>query len=194
MYLWKHQKELLSCSINPLPSTPASVANVTPLLHKVKIECVEPVVIGLSDDSDKDVQSEQPSLRSTEISSTRSSVHSINTFQRITSDAIPPLYPTSFGVDFRSSSVQVQTNQPPTHPCPERSVEKDCTSIVHCLRELKNHHGAKSPLSRINYDSIKILMVDSLPPEFDGDIILELPALGKQALASWAGQMQGMDK
>ena len=37
-------------------------------------------------------------------------------------------------------------------------------------------------------------MVDSLPPEFDGDIIFELPALGKQALASRAGQMQGMDK
>ena len=52
-----HQEDLQSCRLNPLSSIPASVANVTPLLHKVKIECLEPVVIDLSDDSDKDVQS-----------------------------------------------------------------------------------------------------------------------------------------
>ena len=75
-----HQEDLQSWCLNPLPSTPASVTNVIPLLHKVKIECLEPVVIDLSDDSDKDVQSKQPLLRSTDFSSTRSSVHSGNTF------------------------------------------------------------------------------------------------------------------
>ena len=52
-----HHEDLQSCRLNPMPSTPASVANVTPLLHKVKIECLEPAVIDLSDDSDKDVVS-----------------------------------------------------------------------------------------------------------------------------------------
>ena len=80
------------------------------------------------------------------------------------------------------------------HPCPERSIDEEGTSIIQCLRELKNHRGAKSLLSQINYDSIKIQMVYSLPLEFDGDIVFELPALGKQASASRAGQMQGMDK
>ena len=52
----------------------------------------------------------------------------------------------------------------------------------------------KNILKRLDYDSIKTVSVDFLPPQFDGDVLFVLPPVGTSAAHSKARSMEGMDK
>ena len=52
----------------------------------------------------------------------------------------------------------------------------------------------KNILKRLDYDSIKTVSVDFLPPEFDGDVLFVLPPVGPLAAHSKARSMEDMDK
>ena len=54
--------------------------------------------------------------------------------------------------------------------------------------------GRKNILKRLDYDSIKNVSVDFLPPQFDGDVLFVLPPVGASAAHSQERSMEGMDK
>ena len=54
--------------------------------------------------------------------------------------------------------------------------------------------GHKNILKRLDYDQIKNMEVEFLPPTFDGDVIFVLLAVGTCASHSKAISMFGMDK
>ena len=66
--------------------------------------------------------------------------------------------------------------------------------IVHSLRKLTQMPGRKNILKRLDYDKIKTMEVEFLPPTYDGDVLFVLPAMGSSSSHSKAKSMFGMDK
>ena len=54
--------------------------------------------------------------------------------------------------------------------------------------------GCKNILKRLDYDKIKTMDVEFLPPTYDGDVLFVLPAMGSSSSHSKAKSMFGMDK
>ena len=54
--------------------------------------------------------------------------------------------------------------------------------------------GRKNILKRLDYDKIKTMEVEFLPPTYDGDVLFVLPAMGSSSSHSKAKSMFGMDK
>ena len=71
-------------------------------------------------------------------------------------------------------------------------VQSQC--IVQSLRKLTQMPGCKNILKRLDYDKIKTMDVEFLPPTYDGDVLFVLPAMGSSSLHSKAKSMFGMDK
>ena len=66
--------------------------------------------------------------------------------------------------------------------------------IVHSLRKLTQMPGRKNILKRLDYDKIKTMEVEFLPPTYDDDVLFVLPAMGSSSSHSKAKSMFGMDK
>ena len=66
--------------------------------------------------------------------------------------------------------------------------------IVQSLRKLTQMPGHKNIFKRLDYDKIKNMEVEFLPPTYDGDILFVLPAMDTSASLSKAKSMFGMDK
>ena len=54
--------------------------------------------------------------------------------------------------------------------------------------------GCKNILKRLDYDKIKTMEVEFLPPTYDGDVLFVLPAMDYSLSHSKAKSMFGMDK
>ena len=54
--------------------------------------------------------------------------------------------------------------------------------------------GSKNILKRLDYDRLKTVQAEFLPPQFDGDVMFVLPPIGPSAVHSKARSMEGMDK
>ena len=54
--------------------------------------------------------------------------------------------------------------------------------------------GRKNILKRLDYDKIKTMDVEFLPPTYDGDVLFVLPAMGSSSSHLKAKSMFGMDK
>ena len=54
--------------------------------------------------------------------------------------------------------------------------------------------GHKNILKRLDYNKIKSMEVEFLPPIYDGDVLFALPAMGTSSLLSKAKSMFGIDK
>ena len=54
--------------------------------------------------------------------------------------------------------------------------------------------GCKNILKRLDYDKIKTVEVEFLPPIYDSDVLFVLLAMGTSASYSKARSMFGMDK
>jgi hypothetical protein len=54
--------------------------------------------------------------------------------------------------------------------------------------------GARNAFRNLNYDTLDIRRVQSLPPAFDGDVLFELPLVDTSVLHTLSKSMQGMDK
>ena len=67
-------------------------------------------------------------------------------------------------------------------------------SILECLKKLSARPGNKNILKKLNYEVVKSVRVDHLPPVFDGDILFEFPPVSIATAHSSAKSMQGMDK
>jgi hypothetical protein len=63
------------------------------------------------------------------------------------------------------------------------------SSIVDCLKRLHAIKGSRNALKKVDYDNVKHLKVDYLPPVFNGDIVLEFPSIRGSStsshLSSW---------
>lgn len=69
------------------------------------------------------------------------------------------------------------------------------SSIVPCLQKLCNTKGSRNPFKRVDWDTIRILVVQCVPPKFDGDVIFELPALGDHSLGHCQAKfLTGMER
>ena len=71
-------------------------------------------------------------------------------------------------------------------------VQSQC--IVQSLRKLTQMPGRKNILKRLDYNKIKTMEVEFLPPTYDGDVLFILPAMGSSSSHSKAKSMFGMDK
>ena len=71
-------------------------------------------------------------------------------------------------------------------------VQSQC--IVQSLRKLMQMPIHKNILKRLDYNKIKTMEVEFLPPTYDGDVLFVLPAIGTSSLLSKAKSMFGMDK
>ena len=63
-----------------------------------------------------------------------------------------------------------------------------------CLRKLHASKGSRNALKGLDYDIIKLLRVDFLPPVFNGDVVFELPPMGSFVGNLQAKVMVEMDK
>ena len=66
--------------------------------------------------------------------------------------------------------------------------------IVHSLQKLTQMPSRKNILKRLDYDKIKTMEVEFLPPTYDGDVLFVLPAMDSSSSHSKAKSMFGMDK
>ena len=80
-----------------------------------------------------------------------------------------------------------------TSALPESSV-KQPRSIVDSLRKLANIYRSKNVLKKLDYESLRIVRAEFLPPRFDGDVMYVLLPVSNSALHSKARSMDGMDK
>jgi hypothetical protein len=62
------------------------------------------------------------------------------------------------------------------------------------LKELHATKGFRNALKMLDYNNIKHLMVDYLPPIFYGNVVFEFPLIGSSSRNSYAKLMIGMDK
>lgn len=90
----------------------------------------------------------------------------------------------------RSSHARRPSNSKPPLPIQVN----DVISVVECLKVLGSRRGSKSLLSKLDFNSIKVEKVEFLPPSFDGDVVFELPPIGKSATPTQARLLRGMDK
>ena len=95
--------------------------------------------------------------------------------------------------------------QPPSHTSPSplctpalkslrasSFVQSQC--IIQSLQKLTQMPRHKNILKRLDYNKIKTMEVEFLPPTFDGDILFVLSAMGSSSSLSKAKSMFGMDK
>jgi hypothetical protein len=61
-----------------------------------------------------------------------------------------------------------------------------------CLRKLRASKESRNALKGLNYDTVRLLRVDFLPPIFNGDVVFELPPIGSSNGNSQAKLMVGM--
>ena len=66
--------------------------------------------------------------------------------------------------------------------------------MLQFLRALRALKGSRNALSRLDYDSIPAYAVQTLPPKFNGDVILELPPISTTHMSTYAKGMSGMGK
>jgi hypothetical protein len=86
-----------------------------------------------------------------------------------------------------------RTPTPISHPPCQVGYQK-CQSVVDLLKRPWVSKGARNAFRNLNYDTLDIRRVQSLPPAFDGDILFELPSVDTSALHTQSKSMQGMDK
>jgi hypothetical protein len=65
---------------------------------------------------------------------------------------------------------------------------------VECLRKLSASKGSRNALKRLDYDTIKLLRMDFLPPVFNSDLVFELLPIGNPSMDSQVKLMVGMNK
>jgi hypothetical protein len=80
-----------------------------------------------------------------------------------------------------------------THP-PRYVGHQKCPSVVDLLKRPWVSKGARNAFRSLDYDSLDIRRVYSLPPAFDGDVLFELPLVDTSALHTQSKSMRGMDK
>jgi hypothetical protein len=71
---------------------------------------------------------------------------------------------------------------------------KQLSNVVEYLRKLHASKESRNALKELDYDAIKFLRVDFLPPVINGDVVFELPPVGSSVGNSQAKFMMGMDK
>ena len=74
------------------------------------------------------------------------------------------------------------------------SASKQSQCIVQSLRKLIQMLGRKNILKRLDYDKIKAMEVEFLPPTYDSDVLFVLLAVSIFASHSKAKSLFGMDK
>ena len=91
-------------------------------------------------------------------------------------------------VSIRSSAGIAQCTPPPP------DFDTSSSLVLQFLRALRALKGAWNALSRLDYDSIPSYAVQTLPPKFNGDVIVELPPISMSHISTYAKGMSGMDK
>ena len=129
----------------------STVSTLPSLLRHVKLEPPDPVVIVLSDESDSD----SPPVH---YLSTSPPLYSSGSSTQV------PLCPSSTPI---TPTVPVLVNSEPSLPTPAPSpfMSNDSgytTSILDSLRRLSVQRGAKSALSKLDYNKIPVIRRDSL--------------------------------
>ena len=71
-------------------------------------------------------------------------------------------------------------------------IQSQC--IVQSLRKLTQMSSRKNILKRLDYNKIKTMEVEFLPPTYDGDVLFVLSTMGTSSSLSKAKSMFGMDK
>jgi hypothetical protein len=74
-----------------------------------------------------------------------------------------------------------RTPTPITHPPCQVGYQK-CQSVVDLLKRPWASKGVRNAFRNLNYDTLDIRRVHSLPPAFDGDVLFELPLVDTSAL------------
>ena len=65
---------------------------------------------------------------------------------------------------------------------------------MNCLRKLHVSKGSRNAQKRLDYDAVKFLRMDFLPPVLNSDVVFELPPIGSFVKNLQAKFMVGMDK
>ena len=140
-------------------------AEVTPLLRKVKTESSKIPVIKFSNGSNTDCPSHPHTSQNSNSANASRLVDDSTAPQGGYTSKKPPLPPSA--TLFRATA---------DSPISVGDAAGGSTlSVIDCLRQLHMQKGSKSVLSRLDYNTIPIQVVQSLPTQFDGDIIFELP-------------------
>lgn len=71
---------------------------------------------------------------------------------------------------------------------------KQSNSVVDSLKKLHASKGSRNALKGLDYDTIKFLKVDFLPPVLNGNVVFELPCMESFVGNLHAKLMVGMDK
>ena len=74
------------------------------------------------------------------------------------------------------------------------STPKQSRCIVQSLRKLMQMPGRKNILKRLDYDKIKTVEIEFLPPTYNGDVFFVLSTVGTFASYFEARFIFGMDK
>ena len=121
---------------------------------------------------------------------------SVDNVTLLSSDSDPNSPEVIANVDTPSVVPTLPIHTTPQHVPSERShiQDKPISSIIECLKGLRQLKGSRNVLSKIDYNAIDIHTVHVLPPSFNGDVIFELPAVHTCNISSQAKQMAGMDK
>jgi hypothetical protein len=65
---------------------------------------------------------------------------------------------------------------------------------VDCLKKLRASKGSRNTLKGLDYDTVRLLRVEFLPPVFNSDVVFELPPMDSFVGNLQAKFMVGMDK
>ena len=65
---------------------------------------------------------------------------------------------------------------------------------MECLRKLSASKGSRNALKMLDYDTIKLLRKDFLPPVFNSDLAFELPQIGSPSMDSQVKLLVGINK
>jgi hypothetical protein len=71
---------------------------------------------------------------------------------------------------------------------------KQSNGVVDYLRKLHASKGSRNALKGLDYDTIKFLKMDFLPPVLNGDVVFELPSIESFIGNLHTRLMVGMDK
>jgi hypothetical protein len=155
----------------PLRSSTAAFS--TPPLTSVKIEPDVHNVIDLSDFSSEDVHVQQGDVP---VQHEDVSVHDS-----------PHLFPSAANVTPSPSIFVLSPSSVPSMSIPPQP-------IIQYLRRLGSMPGSKNVLKKIDYDKLKIQVVNHLPPRFDSTQLFVLPAAEVSSSQTRAKSLEGMDK
>ena len=89
--------------------------------------------------------------------------------------------------------IHVAPNESPTLPALHPSLRPQ-SSFVDCLKKLRGMKDSRNALKVLDYNTVKHLKVDYLPPIFNDDVIFQFPLIGSSIRNSNAKLMVGMDK